>query len=143
MRFRFTTFIKDVLVVDILDSYYQFRTNILVYGCASSSRRSVDMFFVIFMSSYRNPRVADSRGIYQVNPSLHFQHSPHLSFPSIRNRLTALKKNRAEYVKPSDVNSLYQAVLKQGESCFEKRTSRLTDFSSYETERCTRRQYDI
>ncbi|KAG6852804.1 hypothetical protein C0991_009080 [Blastosporella zonata] len=35
---------------------------------------------------------------------------------NIRNRLTALKKNRAEYVKASDVNSLYQAVVKQGKS---------------------------
>lgn len=34
---------------------------------------------------------------------------------SIRNRLTALKKNRAEFIKPSDVNSLYQAVVKQGQ----------------------------
>ncbi|KAF8825861.1 hypothetical protein HHX47_DHR6000447 [Lentinula edodes] len=32
---------------------------------------------------------------------------------NIRNRLTALKKNRAEFIKPSDVNSLYQAVVKQ------------------------------
>ncbi|KAF9462920.1 hypothetical protein BDZ94DRAFT_1298219 [Collybia nuda] len=32
---------------------------------------------------------------------------------NIRNRLTALKKNRAEYVKATDVNSLYQAVVKQ------------------------------
>ncbi|KAG6891250.1 hypothetical protein C0995_008502 [Termitomyces sp. Mi166 len=32
---------------------------------------------------------------------------------NIRNRLTALKKNRAEYVKASDVNSLYQSVVKQ------------------------------
>lgn len=35
---------------------------------------------------------------------------------SIRNRLTALKMDRGEYIKPSDVNSLYQAVVKQG-SC--------------------------
>lgn len=35
------------------------------------------------------------------------------SFINIRNCLTALKKNRAEYIKPSDVNSLYQAVVKQ------------------------------
>ncbi|KAJ4473646.1 hypothetical protein J3R30DRAFT_3406546 [Lentinula aciculospora] len=28
-------------------------------------------------------------------------------------KLTALKKNRAEFIKPSDVNSLYQAVVKQ------------------------------
>ncbi|KAK0467203.1 uncharacterized protein EV420DRAFT_1617323 [Desarmillaria tabescens] len=33
---------------------------------------------------------------------------------NIRNRLTALKKNRAGFIKPSDVNSLYQAVVKQG-----------------------------
>ncbi|KAF8260682.1 hypothetical protein EI94DRAFT_1780424 [Lactarius quietus] len=32
---------------------------------------------------------------------------------SIRNRLTALKKNRGDFIKPSDVNSLYQAVIKQ------------------------------
>ncbi|KAI0272625.1 hypothetical protein BC834DRAFT_857586 [Gloeopeniophorella convolvens] len=31
----------------------------------------------------------------------------------IRNRLTALKKDRGEFIKPSDVNSLYQAVIKQ------------------------------
>ena len=35
---------------------------------------------------------------------------------SIRNRLTALKKNRAEYIKASDVNVLYQAIVKQGSS---------------------------
>ncbi|KIY52826.1 hypothetical protein FISHEDRAFT_18746, partial [Fistulina hepatica ATCC 64428] len=32
---------------------------------------------------------------------------------SIRNRLTALKKDRGEFIKASDVNSLYQAVVKQ------------------------------
>lgn len=32
---------------------------------------------------------------------------------NIRNRLTALKKDRAEFIKASDVNSLYQAVVKQ------------------------------
>ncbi|KAI0047227.1 hypothetical protein FA95DRAFT_1606238 [Auriscalpium vulgare] len=32
---------------------------------------------------------------------------------NIRNRLTALKKDRGEYIKASDVNSLYQAVIKQ------------------------------
>ncbi|PFH51942.1 hypothetical protein AMATHDRAFT_74631 [Amanita thiersii Skay4041] len=32
---------------------------------------------------------------------------------NIRNRLTALKKDRAEFIKPSDVNNLYQAVVKQ------------------------------
>lgn len=35
---------------------------------------------------------------------------------SIRNRLTALKKNRGEYIKSSDVNVLYQAIVKQGTS---------------------------
>ena len=33
--------------------------------------------------------------------------------PSIRNRLTALKKDRGEFIKSSDVNQLYQAVVKQ------------------------------
>ena len=33
---------------------------------------------------------------------------------SIRNRLTALKKDRGDFIKSSDVNSLYQAVIKQG-----------------------------
>ncbi|KAF8637645.1 hypothetical protein AX17_002713 [Amanita inopinata Kibby_2008] len=32
---------------------------------------------------------------------------------NIRNRLTALKKDRVEFIKPSDVNNLYQAVVKQ------------------------------
>lgn len=32
---------------------------------------------------------------------------------NIRNRLTALKRDRAEYIKPSEVNALYQAVVKQ------------------------------
>lgn len=32
---------------------------------------------------------------------------------NIRNRLTALKKNRVEYIKASDVNALYQATVKQ------------------------------
>ncbi|KIP09989.1 hypothetical protein PHLGIDRAFT_125824 [Phlebiopsis gigantea 11061_1 CR5-6] len=32
---------------------------------------------------------------------------------NIRNRLTALKKNRGEYIKASDVNTLYQAIVKQ------------------------------
>jgi len=32
---------------------------------------------------------------------------------SIRNRLTALKKDRGDFIKSSDVNSLYQAVIKQ------------------------------
>lgn len=44
-----------------------------------------------------------------------------LSFPrqtislccSIRNRLTALKKDSSTYVKPQDVQQLYQAVIKQ------------------------------
>ncbi|KAG1764830.1 hypothetical protein EDD22DRAFT_882078 [Suillus occidentalis] len=32
---------------------------------------------------------------------------------NIRNRLTALKRDRAEFIKPSDVHALYQAVVKQ------------------------------
>ncbi|KAI6041222.1 hypothetical protein EDC04DRAFT_3110067 [Pisolithus marmoratus] len=32
---------------------------------------------------------------------------------NIRNRLTALKRDRAEYIKPSEVNALYQSVVKQ------------------------------
>lgn len=32
---------------------------------------------------------------------------------NIRNRLTALKKNRGEYIKASDVNNLYQQIVKQ------------------------------
>ncbi|KAJ7066150.1 hypothetical protein C8F01DRAFT_1122348 [Mycena amicta] len=35
------------------------------------------------------------------------------SLINIRNRLTVLKKDRAEYIKASDVNSLYQSVVKQ------------------------------
>lgn len=33
---------------------------------------------------------------------------------SIRNRLTALKQNRGEYIKSQDVLSIYHAVVKQG-----------------------------
>ena len=40
----------------------------------------------------------------------------HTYISSIRNRLTALKKDRAEFIKVSDVNSLYQAVVKQSAS---------------------------
>jgi len=35
---------------------------------------------------------------------------------SIRNRLTALKKDRGEFIKASDVNQLYQSVVKQSMS---------------------------
>ncbi|KAH6916018.1 hypothetical protein BKA70DRAFT_1501556 [Coprinopsis sp. MPI-PUGE-AT-0042] len=35
------------------------------------------------------------------------------SLVNIRNRLTALKKDRGEYIKAGDVNSLYQSVVKQ------------------------------
>lgn len=37
-----------------------------------------------------------------------------LALRSIRNRLTALKRDRADFIKPSEVNALYQAVVKQG-----------------------------
>jgi len=36
---------------------------------------------------------------------------------SIRNRLTALKRDTVDFVKPKDVINLYQATVKQGESC--------------------------
>jgi len=44
------------------------------------------------------------------------RHETHetLDHGSIRNRLTALKRDREKYIKPSDVNALYQAVVKQG-----------------------------
>ncbi len=42
--------------------------------------------------------------------------------PSIRNRLTALKKNRGEFIKSSDVNQLYQAIVKQGQSILPSHT---------------------
>jgi 3-methyladenine DNA glycosylase AlkC len=62
-------------------------------------------------------RASHSRECYQVRlPSRHVSHMTVISFNSIRNRLTALKKDRVEYIKPSDVNSLYQAVVKQGTS---------------------------
>lgn len=35
------------------------------------------------------------------------------AFINIRNRLTALKKDRGEYIKATDVNILYQAIVKQ------------------------------
>lgn len=62
-------------------------------------------------------RTSHPRGRHQV--SLFTLHLLFFSsnFPiSIRNRLTALKKNRGEYIKASDVNTLYQAVVKQGMS---------------------------
>ena len=33
----------------------------------------------------------------------------------IRNRLTALKKDSGEYIRPQDVIDIYKAVIKQGE----------------------------
>jgi hypothetical protein len=38
------------------------------------------------------------------------------SLINIRNRLTALKKNSSDYIRAQDVQNLYQAVIKQGES---------------------------
>lgn len=37
------------------------------------------------------------------------------SLINIRNRLTALKKNSSDYIRAQDVQTLYQAVIKQGE----------------------------
>ena len=42
---------------------------------------------------------------------------------SIRNRLTALKKDRGEFIKSQDVMNLYQAIVKQG-WCFVPRRRR-------------------
>lgn len=50
-----------------------------------------------------------------------------LCIHSIRNRLTALKKNRGEYIKVSDVNALYQAIVKQGQCCTMSPQSHRTD----------------
>ncbi len=46
--------------------------------------------------------------------STHTHSDASLLLASIRNRLTALKKDRGDYIKPSDVNQLYQAIVKQG-----------------------------
>lgn len=61
---------------------------------------------------------------FQTSPSLHpprsdappLLHRARCLLSSIRNRLTALKKNRGEFIKPSDVNQLYQMIVKQGRS---------------------------
>lgn len=45
---------------------------------------------------------------------------------NIRNRLTALKKDRGEFIKPADVNSLYHAVIKQVTRLNEVRDGRQT-----------------
>lgn len=53
---------------------------------------------------------------------------------SIRNRLTALKKDRGEPIKPSDVNVLYQAVVKQGISPLSRTPSCTYPIISHETQ---------
>ncbi|KAL6300052.1 hypothetical protein BKA93DRAFT_741295 [Sparassis latifolia] len=45
---------------------------------------------------------------------------------NIRNRLTALKKDRGEFIKASDVNSLYHAIVKQVTRLNEVRDDRTT-----------------
>lgn len=39
----------------------------------------------------------------------------YVSWSSIRNRLTALKKDRGDFIKTTDVLALYQQIVKQGE----------------------------
>ena len=66
-------------------------------------------------------RASHSRGGYQVRTCFcTFSCSPlsYIHIASIRNRLTALKKDRGEFIKAADVNSLYQAVVKQGRPWF-------------------------
>lgn len=67
-----------------------------------------------------HPRTAHTGGYHQVSAWLNTNATMHQvltrhRYPSIRNRLTALKKNRGEYIKASDVNVLYQAIVKQGQ----------------------------
>lgn len=67
---------------------------------------------------YNFDRTPYSRGGHQVRDrsSLITMLGTKAPISSIRNRLTVLKRDRGEYIKPSDVNSLYQAVVKQGPS---------------------------
>ncbi|CAG7846972.1 SubName: Full=Uncharacterized protein {ECO:0000313/EMBL:CCA70692.1} [Serendipita indica DSM 11827] len=47
--------------------------------------------------------------------SFPIEESPILeALSGIRNRLTALKRETADFVKPQDVVNLYQATVKQG-----------------------------
>jgi hypothetical protein len=59
--------------------------------------------------------------VYDPNPESagHDDKNPH----SIRNRLTALKKDRSEYILASDVLSIYEAVIKQGKQAFSRLVS--------------------
>ncbi|KAF8557716.1 hypothetical protein OG21DRAFT_1456829 [Imleria badia] len=50
---------------------------------------------------------------------------------NIRNRLTALKRDRADFIKPSEVNALYQAVVKQ--------VTKLNDVREENTTTCSNR----
>jgi hypothetical protein len=61
-------------------------------------------------------RASHPRGGHQVrdHPWLITRSNINVHIASIRNRLTVLKRDRGEYIKPSDVNSLYQSVVKQG-----------------------------
>lgn len=61
------------------------------------------------------------------------------SLPSIRNRLTALKKNRGNFVKAQDVLSLYHAVVKQGVYMGNQQGSVTHSRPSYSSQRCPRR----
>src|ERR1700760_2109695 len=78
----------------------------------------------IILSLMHNARTTHTRSSHQVSldaANLEWRHPPYeacelLSYcvGSVRNRLTALKKNRGEYIKSSDVLNLYNAIIKQG-----------------------------
>jgi hypothetical protein len=66
-------------------------------------------------------RAAHPRGDHKVRAtcfwpfsSCHHTHTRGVHLFSIRNRLTALKRDRGEYIKASDVTQLYHAIVKQG-----------------------------
>jgi hypothetical protein len=65
------------------------------------------------MSHFRTPH---PRGYHRVRPFATAIPPSFLLVPvnSIKSRLMALKKDQGDLIKPSDVNSLYQAVIKQG-----------------------------
>jgi hypothetical protein len=71
------------------------------------------LLLLVFLCHSRTPHPG---GRHRVSSLCHRFAPARLTVPqfSIRNRLTALKKDRGDFIKSSDVNSLYQAVIKQG-----------------------------
>lgn len=59
------------------------------------------------------PSATSERRVRSLLTSKHTFFLPILSNYSIRNRLTALKKDSSHYIRPQDVQQLYQAVIKQ------------------------------